>query len=92
MCKVRCWRKKIPISLRSECCDVSRRGGTACSQHKGGGGEVDKIDNRDRFTARGEPRRDLEDRYTATWKREFKLPWRESGPLNNLDDKVDSDQ
>ena len=22
----------------------------------------------------------------------FKLPWREAGPLNHLDDKVDSDQ
>ena len=28
----------------------------------------------------------------ATWKREFKLPWREAGPLNRLDEKVDSDQ
>jgi len=25
-------------------------------------------------------------------KREFKLPWREAGPPNHLDDKVDSDQ
>ena len=24
-------------------------------------------------------------------KREFKLPWREAGPPNHLDDKVDSD-
>ena len=29
-------------------------------------------------------------RYTATWKREFKLPWREAGPPNHHDDKVDS--
>ena len=28
----------------------------------------------------------------ATWKKEFKLPWREAGPPNHLDDKVDSDQ
>ena len=28
----------------------------------------------------------------ATWKREFKLPWREAGPPNHLDDKEDSDQ
>jgi len=28
----------------------------------------------------------------ATWKREFKLPWREAGPPNHHDDKVDSDQ
>jgi len=28
----------------------------------------------------------------ATWKREFKLPWRQAGPPNHLDDKVDSDQ
>ena len=31
---------------------------------------------------------------TATWKREFKLSWREAGPLNHHDDKddqVDSD-
>ena len=27
----------------------------------------------------------------ATWKREFKLPWREAGPPNHHDDKVDSD-
>ena len=26
------------------------------------------------------------------WKREFKLPWREAGPLNHHDDIVDSDQ
>ena len=28
----------------------------------------------------------------ATWKREFKLPWREAGPPNHHNDKVDSDQ
>ena len=28
----------------------------------------------------------------STWKREFKLPWREAGPPHHLDDKVDSDQ
>jgi len=28
----------------------------------------------------------------ATWKREFKLPWREAGPPHHHDDKVDSDQ
>jgi len=28
----------------------------------------------------------------ATCKREFKLPWREAGPPNHHDDKVDSDQ
>ena len=28
----------------------------------------------------------------GVWKREFKLPWREAGPPNHLDDKVDSDQ
>ena len=28
----------------------------------------------------------------ATWKREFKLPWREAGSSNHLDDKVDLDQ
>ena len=32
-----------------------------------------------------------EGRYKATWKRGFKLPWREAGPPNHLDDKVDSD-
>ena len=26
------------------------------------------------------------------WKGEFKLPWREAGPPNHLDDKVDPDQ
>ena len=33
-----------------------------------------------------------EGRYKATWEREFKLPWREAGPPNHLDDEVDSDQ
>ena len=28
-------------------------------------------------------------RYEATWKREFKLEWREAGPSNHLDEKVD---
>ena len=28
----------------------------------------------------------------AIWKREFKLPWREAGPPDHHDDKVDSDQ
>jgi len=31
-------------------------------------------------------------RWKATWKRESKLPWREAGPPNHHDDKVDSDQ
>ena len=31
-------------------------------------------------------------RCKATWKREFKLPWRKAGPPNHHDDKVDSDQ
>ena len=31
-------------------------------------------------------------RCTAPCKREFKLPWREAGPPNHHDDKVDSDQ
>jgi len=30
-----------------------------------------------------------EGRCKATWKREFKLPWREAGPPNHHDDKVD---
>ena len=33
-----------------------------------------------------------EGRCKATWKKEFKLPWREAGPLNHHDDLVDSDQ
>ena len=33
-----------------------------------------------------------EGRCKATWKREFKLPWREAGPPNHHDDKVGSDQ
>ena len=33
-----------------------------------------------------------EDRYKATWERVFKLSWREAGPPNHNDDKVDSDQ
>jgi len=33
-----------------------------------------------------------EGRCKAAWKREFKLPWREAGPPNHHDDKVDSDQ
>ena len=32
-----------------------------------------------------------EGRCKATWKREFKLSWREAGPPNHHDDKVDSD-
>ena len=31
-------------------------------------------------------------RHKAIWKREFKLPWREAGPPNHHDDKVDSDE
>ena len=34
----------------------------------------------------------LEGRCKATEKREIELPWREAGPPNHLDDKVDSDQ
>jgi len=37
-------------------------------------------------------RKHLQGRYEATWKREFKLPWREADPPNHLDDKVDPDQ
>ena len=33
-----------------------------------------------------------EGRYKATWKREFKLPWRAAGQPNHLDDKVYLDQ
>ena len=33
-----------------------------------------------------------EGRCKATWKREFNFPWREAGPPNHHDDKVDSDQ
>ena len=33
-----------------------------------------------------------EGRCKATWKREFKLPWREAGPPIHHDDKVVSDQ
>ena len=33
-----------------------------------------------------------EGRWEATWNREFKLPWREAGPPNHLDDTADSDQ
>ena len=32
-----------------------------------------------------------EGRCQATWKGEFKLPWREAGPPDHLDDEVDSD-
>ena len=31
-------------------------------------------------------------RCKAAWKKEFKLPWRETGPPNQHDDEVDSDQ
>ena len=31
-------------------------------------------------------------RYKATWKRTFKLPWREAGPPNHLNDEIDLDQ
>ena len=30
--------------------------------------------------------------FRITWKKNFKLPWREAGPPNHHDDKVDSDQ
>ena len=33
-----------------------------------------------------------EGRCKASWERKFKLTWREAGPPNYLDDKVDSDQ
>ena len=33
-----------------------------------------------------------EGRCKATWEREFKLPWREAGPPNHHDGRVDSDQ
>ena len=33
-----------------------------------------------------------EGRRKATWKREFKLPWREAGPPHHHDGNVDSDQ
>ena len=33
-----------------------------------------------------------EGRYKATWRREFKFPWREASPQHHLDDEVDSDQ
>ena len=33
-----------------------------------------------------------EGRCKATWKREIKLPWREAGPPNHLDDAVVLDQ
>ena len=33
-----------------------------------------------------------EGRCKATWKRKFKLSWREAGPPNHHDDEVDSDQ
>ena len=36
--------------------------------------------------------RATEGRYKATRKREFRLPCREAGPPNHLDDKVDLDQ
>ena len=31
-------------------------------------------------------------RCKATWRMEFKLPWREAGQPNHYEDKVDSDQ
>ena len=31
-------------------------------------------------------------RYTATWKRKLKFSWREAGPPNHLEDKVNLDQ
>jgi len=33
-----------------------------------------------------------EGRCKATWKRKFKIPWREAGPPNHHDDRVDSDR
>ena len=34
----------------------------------------------------------VDGRCKPTWKRKSKLPWREAGPPNHLDDQVDSDQ
>ena len=34
----------------------------------------------------------MEGRCKATWKKEFKLPWREAGPPNIHDDEVDMDE
>ena len=34
----------------------------------------------------------MEGKCKATWKREFKISWREAGPPNHHDDKVDSDR
>ena len=33
-----------------------------------------------------------DNQYKSSWKREFKLRWREAGPPNYLVDEVDSDQ
>ena len=33
-----------------------------------------------------------EGNHKATWKREFRLPWREASPRNHFNDEVDSDQ
>ena len=51
----------------------------------------------DRGTPAAPDRNDIctcyqEGRCKATWKREFKLPWREAGTPDHHDDKVDSDQ
>jgi len=45
-----------------------------------------------RIPCRRRPTGYEEGRYKATGKRRGKLPWREAGPLNHLDDKVDPDQ
>jgi len=38
------------------------------------------------------PAENDENEVELPWHGEFKLPWREAGPPNHLDDKVDSDQ
>ena len=42
--------------------------------------------------AEGAPPLILVELELLAWQREFKLPWREAGPPNHHDEKVDSDQ
>ena len=58
------------------------------------GGEAGRVRERRRESGREKESvaAPQEGRCKATWKREFKLPWREAGPPQHHDDKVDLGQ
>ena len=55
-------------------------------------GEVSSIRVQYLTRSPSSPPRDLALACACTVRKEFKLPWREAGPPNDLDDEVDADQ